>query len=122
MPIQGTVFEIKTPTPFTDRGFPKLFFYYYADHYYINFQDWITNLCRIYKTCIWLSAVSLAFSSSRPSDGPATEQPELPGAPQDLPLERCFIPCFHDAGSIRKDRCCRRRILEAVLGYAEQKG
>ncbi|KAK5107238.1 hypothetical protein LTR62_001592 [Meristemomyces frigidus] len=39
--------------------FQKLIFYYYADHY-INFKDLITELYRIYKTRIWLSAVNPA--------------------------------------------------------------
>lgn len=42
--------------------FQKLIFYYYADHY-INFKDLITDLYRIYKTRIWLSAVNPASFS-----------------------------------------------------------
>ncbi|KAI7274349.1 hypothetical protein KC335_g2544 [Hortaea werneckii] len=42
--------------------FQKLIFYYYADHY-INFKDLITELYRIYKTRIWLSAVNPASFS-----------------------------------------------------------
>jgi len=44
------------------RDFQKLIFYYYADHY-INFKDLITDLYRIYKTRIWLSAVNPASFS-----------------------------------------------------------
>lgn len=44
------------------RDFQKLIFYYYADHY-INFKDLITELYRIYKTRIWLSAVNPASFS-----------------------------------------------------------
>lgn len=39
-----------------------MIFYYYADHY-INFKDLITELYRIYKTRIWLSAVNPASFS-----------------------------------------------------------
>lgn len=39
------------------RDFQKLIFYYYADHY-INFKALITDLYRIYKTRIWLSAIN----------------------------------------------------------------
>ncbi|KAK3622713.1 hypothetical protein LTR56_022006 [Elasticomyces elasticus] len=42
--------------------FQKLIYYYYADHY-INFKDLITELYRIYKTRIWLSAVNPASFS-----------------------------------------------------------
>lgn len=45
-----------------DRDFQKLIFYYYADHY-INFKDLITDLYRIYKTRIWLSAINPASFS-----------------------------------------------------------
>ncbi|KAK3673295.1 hypothetical protein LTR78_006840 [Recurvomyces mirabilis] len=44
--------------------FQKLIFYYYADHY-INFKDLITELYRIYKTRIWLSAVNPASFSQQ---------------------------------------------------------
>ena len=44
------------------RDFQKLIFYYYADHY-INFKDLITELYRIYKTRIWLSAINPASFS-----------------------------------------------------------
>lgn len=39
-----------------------MIFYYYADHY-INFKDLVTELYRIYKTRIWLSAVNPASFS-----------------------------------------------------------
>ena len=45
-----------------NRDFQKLIFYYYADHY-INFKDLITELYRIYKTRIWLSAINPASFS-----------------------------------------------------------
>lgn len=48
--------------PCFNRDFQKLIFYYYADHY-INFKDLITDLYRIYKTRIWLSAVNPASFS-----------------------------------------------------------
>lgn len=49
---------------FTCRDFQKLIFYYYAEHY-INFKDLITELYRIYKTRIWMSAINPAsFSQS----------------------------------------------------------
>ena len=46
----------------SSRDFQKLIFYYYADHY-INFKDLITELYRIYKTRIWLSAINPASFS-----------------------------------------------------------
>ncbi|KAK0948092.1 hypothetical protein LTR29_000616 [Friedmanniomyces endolithicus] len=42
--------------------FQKLIFYYYADHY-IDFKPLVTELYRIYKTRIWLSAVNPASFS-----------------------------------------------------------
>nr|POE62822.1 uncharacterized protein pb7e8.02 [Quercus suber] len=42
--------------------FQKVIFYYYADKY-INFKDLITELYRIYKSRIWLSAVNPASFS-----------------------------------------------------------
>lgn len=44
------------------RDFQKLIFYYYADHY-IDFKNLITELYRIYKTRIWLSAINPASFS-----------------------------------------------------------
>ncbi|KAF2864275.1 PSP1-domain-containing protein [Piedraia hortae CBS 480.64] len=44
--------------------FQKLIFYYYADHY-INFKDLITDLYRIYKIRIWMSAVNPASFSQQ---------------------------------------------------------
>ncbi len=49
-------------TNFATRDFQKLIFYYYADHY-INFKELITELYRIYKTRIWLSAINPASFS-----------------------------------------------------------
>jgi len=51
------------------RDFQKLIFYYYADHY-INFKDLITDLYRIYKTRIWLSAVNPASFSQHAQGQP----------------------------------------------------
>ncbi|KAK0321533.1 hypothetical protein LTR54_005131 [Friedmanniomyces endolithicus] len=42
--------------------FQKLIFYYYADHY-IDFKPLVTELYRIYKTRIWMSAVNPASFS-----------------------------------------------------------
>lgn len=53
----------------SSRDFQKLIFYYYADHY-INFKDLITELYRIYKTRIWMSAINPASFSQH-----ATGQP-----------------------------------------------
>lgn len=46
------------------RDFQKLIFYYYADHY-INFKDLVTELYRIYKTRVWMSAVNPASFSQQ---------------------------------------------------------
>lgn len=56
--------ELSKPTNINTihRDFQKLIFYYYADHY-INFKDLITELYRIYKTRIWLSAINPASFS-----------------------------------------------------------
>ncbi|KAK6389077.1 hypothetical protein LTR65_007002 [Meristemomyces frigidus] len=55
--------------------FQKLIFYYYADHY-INFKDLITDLYRIYKTRIWLSAVNPAsFSQHAMGQSPSAIAP-----------------------------------------------
>ena len=51
------------------RDFQKLIFYYYADHY-INFKDLITELYRIYKTRIWLSAINPASFSQHALGSP----------------------------------------------------
>lgn len=53
------------------RDFQKLIFYYYADHY-INFKDLITELYRIYKTRIWLSAINPASFSQHAMGQPPT--------------------------------------------------
>ena len=64
------------------RDFQKLIFYYYADHY-INFKDLITELYRIYKTRIWLSAVNPAsFSQHAQGQLPSAMGPgALSGGP-----------------------------------------
>jgi hypothetical protein len=41
----------------------------FADHY-INFKDLITELYRIYKTRIWLSAINTASSSQHALGSP----------------------------------------------------
>ena len=46
-----------------------MIFYYYADHY-INFKDLITELYRIYKTRIWLSAINPASFSQHALGSP----------------------------------------------------
>ena len=51
------------------RDFQKLIFYYYADHY-INFKDLITELYRIYKTRIWMSAINPASFSQHAVNQP----------------------------------------------------
>ena len=56
-------------TNFTNRDFQKLIFYYYADRY-INFKDLITELYRIYKTRIWLSAINPASFSQHALGSP----------------------------------------------------
>jgi hypothetical protein len=57
-----------------------LIFYYYADHY-INFKDLITELYRIYKTRIWLSAINPAsFSQHAMGQPPSGIGPGAVGA------------------------------------------
>lgn len=57
---------------FPHRDYKKLTFYYYADEY-INFNDLVTDLFKVYKTRIWMSAIN-------PASFP------LIAAPQRLPL------------------------------------
>ncbi|KAK3071460.1 hypothetical protein LTS18_014858, partial [Coniosporium uncinatum] len=58
----------------------KLTFYYYADAY-VNFNDLVTDLFKIYKTRIWMSAVNPASFANKASIG--QHRPAIaPGAVQ----------------------------------------
>lgn len=61
-----------------DRDWKKLTFYYFADSY-INFNSLVTDLFKIYKTRIWMSAINPASFAS-PSLGLQTPSGIGPGA------------------------------------------
>jgi hypothetical protein len=54
-------------TRFVSRDWKKLTFYYFADSY-INFNSLVTDLFKIYKTRIWMSAINPA-SFATPTAG-----------------------------------------------------
>lgn len=60
------------------RDWKKLTFYYFADSY-INFNSLVTDLFKIYKTRIWMSAINPASFAS-PSIGLQTPSGIGPGA------------------------------------------
>lgn len=51
-----------------DRDWKKLTFYYFADSY-INFNCLVTDLFKIYKTRIWMSAINPASFVTPPTAG-----------------------------------------------------
>ena len=51
------------------RDWKKLTFYYFADSY-INFNSLVTDLFKIYKTRIWMSAINPASFITPPTAGP----------------------------------------------------
>ena len=52
------------------RDWKKLTFYYFAETY-VNFNPLVTDLFKIYKTRIWMSAINPAsFAATSPSLGP----------------------------------------------------
>ena len=51
------------------RDWKKLTFYYFADSY-INFNSLVTDLFKIYKTRIWMSAINPASFMTPPTAGP----------------------------------------------------
>lgn len=53
---------------FSYRDWKKLTFYYFADSY-INFNSLVTDLFKIYKTRIWMSAINPASFVTPPSAG-----------------------------------------------------
>lgn len=57
----------------TIRDWKKLTFYYFADSY-INFNSLVTDLFKIYKTRIWMSAINPA-SFVTPSPGLSAPEP-----------------------------------------------
>lgn len=63
---------------FLRRDWKKLTFYYFADSY-INFNSLVTDLFKIYKTRIWMSAINPASFAS-PSLGLQTPSGIGPGA------------------------------------------
>ena len=53
---------------FFNRDWKKLTFYYFADSY-INFNSLVTDLFKIYKTRIWMSAINPASFITPPTAG-----------------------------------------------------
>lgn len=52
----------------------KLTFYYYAEEY-INFNELVTDLFKVYKTRIWMSAINPAsFNGNNPNTGHRIQQ------------------------------------------------
>jgi hypothetical protein len=67
------------------RDWKKLTFYYFADSY-INFNSLVTDLFKIYKTRIWMSAINPASFVTPPTaglSGPATMPNPLYGQEAD---------------------------------------
>lgn len=64
------------------RDWKKLTFYYFADSY-INFNCLVTDLFKIYKTRIWMSAINPASFVTHPSAG--FQSPNPLGYGQDVP-------------------------------------
>lgn len=52
-------------TNFGNSDYKKLTFFYFADNY-INFNDLVTDLFKLYKTRIWMSAVNPAAFTASP--------------------------------------------------------
>ena len=78
----------------TRRDFQKLIFYYYAEHY-INFKDLITELYRIYKTRIWMSAINPAsFSQSAIGQPPSGIGPGAVAPYQQNPLNNAYTMMY----------------------------
>lgn len=59
---------------FLIRDWKKLTFYYFADSY-INFNSLVTDLFKIYKTRIWMSAINPASFVTPPSAGLSAPNP-----------------------------------------------
>ena len=58
-----------------NSDYRKLTFFYYAEEY-INFNDLVTDLFKVYKTRIWMSAINPASFSghSNPNSGQRAQQ------------------------------------------------
>lgn len=67
------------------RDWKKLTFYYFADSY-INFNSLVTDLFKIYKTRIWMSAINPASFVTPPSAG--LQSPNPLGYGQDVQTDR----------------------------------
>ncbi|KAF8420086.1 hypothetical protein EV426DRAFT_256459 [Tirmania nivea] len=81
---QQKVLEHRLPMEILDAEFQmdwkKLTFYYFADCY-INFNSLVTDLFKVYKTRIWMSAMNPA-SFAHPTAGPGTNGDGLNDQPQ----------------------------------------
>lgn len=70
------------------RDWKKLTFYYFADNY-INFNSLVTDLFKIYKTRIWMSAINPAsFASPSIGQTPSGIGPGAVGVGRNAPNDR----------------------------------
>lgn len=65
---QGALYKYSFLISCLHRDWKKLTFYYFADSY-INFNSLVTDLFKIYKTRIWMSAINPASFVTPPSAG-----------------------------------------------------
>lgn len=73
---------------YSDRDWKKLTFYYFADNY-INFNSLVTDLFKMYKTRIWMSAINPASFVSPPlGQTPSGVGPGAVGVDRSAPGER----------------------------------
>jgi hypothetical protein len=80
-----------------NRDWKKLTFYYFADSY-INFNSLVTDLFKIYKTRIWMSAINPASFAS-PSAGLQLPSSLFPGVmPRDRETYLDGPPKLHGRG------------------------
>lgn len=102
----------------------KLTFFYYAEEY-INFNDLVTDLFKVYKTRIWMSAINPASftGAGNPHTGQRAQQWPRQGAhttymrPQEHQpsLDRTTSPIDYDTPAARGNREFER--LFANAGY-----
>jgi hypothetical protein len=110
----------------TDSDYRKLTFFYYAEEY-INFNDLVTDLFKVYKTRIWMSAINPASftGAGNPHTGQRAQQWPRQGPqnnylrPQEHQIGpdggRTQSPIDHDTPAARGNREYER--LYGATGY-----
>lgn len=95
----------------------KLTFYYFADSY-INFNSLVTDLFKIYKTRIWMSAINPASFVTPPTAGlqPTTSVGNPLGYSQDGPHERRH---HHDHRSYALPQASSGNVRDSLDGNRE---